>query len=297
MSVNMQGDLLNSSRLFTHSIFYGRDILIATSHKKEIAIAPIFKECFGANIIIPDHFNTDQFGTFTGEIERKDSPLDAARKKCQEAHKASNVSLVIASEGSFGPHPTVFFVPADEEILLLTDYEYGLEIAVREVSTKTNFSGREVKTYKEVKEFAQAIGFPDHKVILRKAREDNSDIVKDIADWKELCSMTKSLLNKYDSLFIETDMRAMNNPSRMYVIAQAAKKLTKLLVSTCPCCQTPGFDISDVVSGLPCSLCSSPTGSILKHVYVCKKCSYKKEIQYPNSKKYEDPMYCDWCNP
>lgn len=288
---------INYNVNFQDSIFYGRDILIATSHKKELAIGPVLQEKFNSNIITPENFNTDIFGTFSGEIERKDSPLEAARKKCKEAHKAYNANLVIASEGSFGPHPTLFFVPADEEILLLTDYEHKLEIAVREVSTKTNFSGKDAKTYEEVKEFAETAGFPDHKVILRKAYQDNSHIVKNIAHWQELSSMTQLFLNKYGSLFIETDMRAINNPTRMSVIEQAANKLSELMVSTCPHCQTPGFDIGEIVQGLPCSLCHAPTKSTLKRVYICKKCNYKKEVHYPNGKFYEDPMYCDRCNP
>ncbi|MBS1780388.1 MAG: hypothetical protein JST70_13740 [Bacteroidetes bacterium] len=278
-------------------MFFQRDILIATSHKKEAAIAPVLRERFQSKIIVPGGFNTDRFGTFTGEIERIHSPLDAARKKCAVASKTYNAGLVIASEGSFGPHPTLFFVPADDEILLLTDYENDLEIAVREISTQTNFSGKEVKTAEEVKDFAQAIGFPDHKIILRKAERDNAHIVKDIANWEELLMTAEMFMNRYDSFFIETDMRAMNNPTRMSVITQAAKKLAGLMASKCPGCQVPGFDVGEVVPGLPCSLCSAPTKSTLKKVYVCKKCNYSKEVYYPNKKRHEEPMFCDWCNP
>lgn len=282
---------------FSDSIFFQRNILIATSHKKEAAIGPMLQEKFKSNIIIPDGFNTDRFGTFSGEIEREDTPLDAARRKCKAASQAYNANLVIASEGSFGPHPTLFFVPADDEILLLIDYENELEIGVREISTKTNFSGKEVKTNEEVKEFANAIGFPSHKVILRKAREDNSHIVKDITNWDELSMKAELLMNKYGSLFIETDMRAMNNPTRMSVIAHAAQKLAELMVSNCPNCRTPGFDVGEIVPGLPCSLCNAPTKSTLKKVYICKKCNYIKDVYYPNKKQNEEPMYCDWCNP
>lgn len=282
---------------FQNSIFYGRDILIATNHKKEVAISPPLKEKFNSNIITPEGFNTDIFGTFSGEIERKDSPLDTARKKSYEAYRIFNVDLVIASEGSFGPHPTLFFIPADDEILLLTDYKHNLEIAVREVSTKTNFSGGDVKTFDEAKKLAHHMGFPEHKVILRKAKEDNTHIKKDVSDWQELSLMINMFLSEHGSLFIETDMRAMNNPTRMSVIARAAIKLSEQMISTCPECKIPGFGIGEVVSGLPCSLCNAPTKSTLKHIYTCKKCDYKKDVYYPNEKHFEEPMFCDWCNP
>lgn len=281
----------------TNDIFFKRDILIASNHKKEEAIRPILEEKFLASIIVPHGFDTDKFGTFSGEIERVDSPLETARRKCKAASEAYGINLVIASEGSFGPHPTMFYIPANDEILLLADYDNDVEIAVRELSTNTNFSGKEANSNEEVMEFARTIGFPSHKVILRKSREDSSHIIKNINDWMELSSVTDILLNKYGKLFIETDMRAMNNPTRMSVIAKAANKLADLMASKCPDCQIPGFAVGEVVQGLPCSLCNAPTKSTLKHIYICKKCNYKKEVVNPNNKLYEEPMYCDWCNP
>ncbi|MGN6396011.1 MAG: DUF6671 family protein [Mucilaginibacter sp.] len=282
---------------FSDSIFFQRNFLIATSHKKEEAIAPVLREKFQANVIVPEGFNSDMFGTFTGEIERVGSPLDAARKKSKAAASAFNASLVIASEGSFGPHPSLYFVPADDEILLLTDYKNDLELAVREVSTDTNFSAKQVASLDEVKTFAEAAGFPGHKVILKKSNNDYSHLVKNIKSWDELQLISKVFLADYGSLFIETDMRAMNNPTRMSVIAQTAEKLAVLMNSKCPHCKTPGFDVGKIVPGLPCISCKLPTESTLKYIYICKKCKYHQDSYYPNKKSFEDPQFCEWCNP
>ncbi len=279
------------------SIFFRRDFLIATQHRKEDAIGPVLKKIFKANIIVPENFNTDIFGTFSGEIERAGTPLETARRKSKAASVAFNASLVIASEGSFGPHPSLYFIPADDEILLLTDYENDIEIAVREVSTKTNFSGKEVKTLDKLKSFSETAGFPGHKVILKSLDEEHSTIMKDIQSWDELQSAGEDLLAAHGKLLIETDMRAMNNPTRMLVIAQAAEKLANLMNSTCRRCKTPGFDVGKSVPGLPCSLCKLPTESTLKHVYICKKCDYHEDEYYPYKKSVEDPKYCQWCNP
>ncbi|RTY96888.1 hypothetical protein EKL98_16285, partial [Flavobacterium bomense] len=97
--------------------------------------------------------------------------------------------------------------------------------------------------------------------------------------------------------YIETDMRAMYNPTRMKVIEKAAFKLVDKIKSLCPKCRTPGFGIIDRREGLPCQQCHFPTRSTLSHIYSCQKCSYKKEEKYPNGKQTEDPMYCDICNP
>ncbi|MGZ3757356.1 MAG: DUF6671 family protein [Mucilaginibacter sp.] len=282
---------------FSDSIFFQRNFLIATSHKKEEAIGPVLIGKFKANIIVPECFNTDMFGTFSGETERADSPLDTARRKSKAASIAYKIGLVIASEGSFGPHPSLNFVPADDEILLLTDYENNLEIAVRQVSTNTNFSGKQLTTIDEVKAFAQAAGFPSHKVILKKGYKDYSLIIKSITSLDELLLTSNLLLANYGSLFIETDMRAMNNPTRMSVIAQAAEKLSDLMNSLCPHCQTPGFDVGSIVPGLPCIECKLPTESPLKYVYICKRCAYQQDSYYPNKESFEDPRFCKWCNP
>lgn len=62
------------------------------------------------------------------------------------AMELANCDLAVASEGSFGPHPTIYFVHADDEFLLFIDKKNDLEIIVRELSTVTNFNGSEIKT-------------------------------------------------------------------------------------------------------------------------------------------------------
>jgi hypothetical protein len=47
--------------------------------------------------------------------------------------------------------------------------------------------------------------------------------------------------------FVETDMRAMYNPSRMTVIQNATKK--EKINSCCPHCNIPGFGITDAKRG------------------------------------------------
>lgn len=278
------------------SIFRGRSLVIATNHGKEQAIRPIL-ETLGVKCIIPSGLDTDQFGTFTGEIERIVDPLEAARLKCELACQAYGCSLAVASEGSFGPHPSMFFIPADDEIVILRDLENKLEIKAREISTKTNFSGRLCQTWEDAESFAAAALFPEHALIARISQNNAARIVKGIKDWKHLKEMTGSFLADHGSIFLETDMRAMHNPSRMKVIASATVKLLETIQRLCPGCGMPGFDIQDIKAGLPCGHCGAPTRSTLARIYECQKCLYRLEQAYPNGKEKEDPMYCDWCNP
>ncbi|MBK7763160.1 MAG: hypothetical protein IPI46_07275 [Bacteroidetes bacterium] len=278
-------------------MFQGRKLIIATKHEKEKAIAPILEKELGVHCITVPNFDSDLLGTFTGEIEREDEPLETARKKCLLAMELANSDLAIASEGSFGPHPSIFFAYADDEILLFIDKKNDLEIFIRVLSTDTNFNVREVNTIAELKDFAIQCQFPAHALIVKKSKNDFSDITKGITDWNALKGAVNHLLETQGSAYIETDMRAMYNPTRMQVIAQATQKLANKINSYCPVCHAPGLGITAIKEGLPCNQCSSPTHSIISYLYGCQKCNYEKEEMFPNQKETEDPMYCDNCNP
>ncbi len=278
-------------------MFQGRKLIIATKHQKEKVIAPLLEDALGVVCFVNESFDTDTLGTFTGEVERELDPIATARQKCLLAMELSNCDLGVASEGSFGPHPSLFFVNADDEFLIFIDKKNSLEIIVRDLSTETNFNGKEIESEKELLEFAQSVHFPSHGLILRKSKTDNSEIIKGITDLDQLKAAFKKLLEKSKSIYAETDMRALYNPSRMQVIEAAAKKLLAKINAVCPQCNTPGFGITDAKRGLECSLCGSPTQSTLSYLYVCQHCQYTKEEMHPHGKTSEDPMYCDYCNP
>lgn len=278
-------------------MFENRKLIIATKHRKESVIAPILERELGVRCFVDETFDTDLLGTFTGEVERQLDPISTAREKCLQAMKINDCELGIASEGSFGPHPSLFFVSADDEFLIFIDKKNNLEIIARELSTETNFNGKELKSENELLDFAQSIGFPAHGLILRQSKNDISEIHKGITDPEILKTTFENLRSNHHAVYVETDMRAMYNPTRMEVIKKAAEKLVEKIKSACPVCQMPGFVIAQAKKGLECSLCGSPTNSTLSYLYQCQHCNFTKEEMYPNKKTAEDPMYCDYCNP
>ena len=278
-------------------LFEGRTLAIATMHKKEDVIAPLLETALGVKCIAGNTINTDQFGTFSGEIERTQTPIEAAISKCMAAMQQYNCDLAVASEGSFGHHPSIFFIPADEEYLVLIDKINGLKIIARYISTNTNFMGKEIRNKDELIAFADKIGFPSHGIILKNKAIENKRIIKDFKDPESLIKAYHELNKNGAIVLAETDMRAMNNPTRMNVIAETTTKLIEKIQSTCPVCNFPGFSITDAVKGLPCSLCNAPTRSVKAYIYECEHCNYKKEDKYPNKITAENPRYCDYCNP
>jgi len=278
-------------------MFAGRTLVIATMHEKEKVLAPVAEKELGVQVFVPENFNTDRFGTFTGEIVRAASPLETARAKAEAAIKETGYDLALASEGSFGPHPVIGIIPANEEWLFLLDKKNNIEVVVRELSTETNYDGKICKSTEEVLAFAKAAGFPEHGLIIRKNKNENEFISKGIRDTVQLLNITRELLENEKELFIETDMRGMMNPTRLKVIAAAGEKLMKKLKSLCPACDSPGFDVEEIIPGLPCSECGLPTRSPKATVLRCKRCGFEKINEFPKGMFVEDPMYCDNCNP
>lgn len=269
--------------------------VIATMHAKEQAIAPAFAEVLGVECVLPPTgFDSDVFGTFSGEIARSLSPLETARRKAQAALAVSSATMAIASEGTFGPHPVLGFVPADEELMYVYDREQDIEVWVYEITTDTNFAAKDIQSLVELREFAQKAGFPAHALIVRSPE---SIIHKGIQAADELQAIAEPLLDTFGRIRVETDMRAMHNPTRMRFLAEVAHRLAKKLGTNCPACGTGGYAVVETIAGLPCGLCSSPTRRTKAAIHRCLRCAHSHEQPFPDGIFTEDPTYCDFCNP
>ena len=279
------------------SLFKDRVLVIATMHGKEMVIAPMFQAEYGVSCLVLENFDSDQFGTFSGEIERSQSPIDTLKAKCNLGHELSGYDLVIATEGSFGSHPDLPFCTAHDELILLMDYKYNVSFSTRILTTETNFQGKKIGSQKELLCFCECISFPNHAIILRNEEQSMVYLKKGINDWEELISAFEQCMLLHGSVFVETDMRAMHNPLRMKQIEQLTQKLIDKLNVLCPSCQMPGFGVTSVALGLPCLICESPTNAILKHILTCAACHHQEEVYYPNGRKSEEPTFCPACNP
>jgi hypothetical protein len=278
--------------------FKDRIAVLATMHSKEQVIAPLLEGIL--SIEVPSNFNTDQFGTFTRDIDRAGTQIEAARRKIEAALQLTGHSLGIASEGSFGAHPMLFGLPYNQEIVLLIDQANSLEIIGRANSTETNFRHQVVQNFDQAQIFANSVGFPEHGLIAMPVEREFANaehIIKGITSVDQLESAVHELVNQFGSTHLETDMRAMYNPTRMKVIAQATQNLVEKLFSQCPNCQCPGFDVTQVKRGLPCALCKTPTALIRSEIYRCQACQFEQEKLFPTGHPTADPGQCEYCNP
>ncbi|WP_124975014.1 DUF6671 family protein [Aphanothece sacrum] len=283
------------------SWFANRNLVIATMHKKEQVIMPLVEAELGVNCITIPDFNTDQFGTFTRDINRRGTQIEAARKKAQTALEITGETLAIASEGSFMSHPAFPFVSCDREIVLLLDQKHDLEIIGQEISTETNHTHQSIKTLDEALNFAEKTKFPDHGLVVMLSPKsiDKNYIYKGINTENKLIETVEKCLKQSNNgtIHIETDMRAMFNPTRMKVIEKATQNLIKTIYQQCPQCYYPGFDVIKRQSGLPCGLCGLATDSILLDIYQCQQCNFSQEKKFPTGIETADPSQCQYCNP
>lgn len=277
--------------------FKGRRIVVATKHAKEKVIAPRLTNAFKLDCFVSDQIDTDLLGTFTGEVERVLSAYESAKRKCNWAMDVTQANLAIASEGSFGPHPSFPFMAAHEEMLLLIDRKNNWEFLVKSLATDTNFYSATVESMEQLEPFLQRALFPTHALIVKKSVHDATHCCKGIQTLDLLHETVRHFIDKYGSCQVETDMRAMHNPTRMHLIGELTDRLIYQMRQTCPACSTPGFRMTAIERGLPCILCGSPTRSVAVEIFSCQNCSHTDRRKRPDAPEKEDPMYCDFCNP
>ena len=280
--------------------FAGRRLGVATIHGKESVIGPALMKMLPIDgFTAIDGVDTDRFGAFSGEVRRVLDPLETCKAKARHGAHVSGLDLVVASEGSFGPYPPAPFMSCDQEILALYDAHDGTFFEYCHVSLNTVFGGETCTELRQVKAFAERMKFPTHGLVVRTREKWCADdaMKKGITDEAEISEFVTWLIEKYGSCWVETDMRAMMNPTRMRVIGETAERFAQELATLCTFCGSCWFRITQALPGLPCGLCGWPTESIRAHVRTCRVCAYASTSPRPDGKATEEPQYCGNCNP
>jgi hypothetical protein len=276
--------------------YAGASFALLTKHAKERAIAPRFEQVLGASVRLVDSFDTDTLATFTRDVPRFGSQIDAARRKAELAIELSGIPLGLGSEGSFAPGP-FGLVSFNLEMLTLIDRQRGLEITGA-VRLPGHHSSGSFDDWDKLTAFAEDMKFPSHAVVLRPNGERDLRIRKDIADWDALHTTFQECvsLSERGIVFVESDLRAHRNPSRMQNIGTACDDLLSRMLCVCPACAAPGFGLARYEIGLPCAWCSEPTNDWKAQEFRCVICPHLES--HPRTDfKTADPTHCPFCNP
>ncbi|WP_255089062.1 MULTISPECIES: DUF6671 family protein [unclassified Synechococcus] len=278
----------------------GREVSLATRHGKERAMARPFRKALGTELVLAAGFDTDSLGSFSGERPRPADAETTCRLKAEAGMDATGLTLGLASEGSFGPHPSLPFLPLAIEWMTWVDRDRNLVITERLVGCRTNFAHCSAAPGAELGPWLDRIGFPTHAVIVRPHQAGAEPFLrKGLRAEAELrAAIEQASRRSADGLaLVETDMRAHRNPTRMAAIRRLAFLLVRRIASACPACTSPGWGRVDVRSGLPCSWCGSPTPLVRHEVFGCVSCSHTEERPRPDGLGQANPQHCPLCNP
>jgi hypothetical protein len=281
-----------------NSPYQGAHVALATMHDKERAIEKPLRQRLAMAVNVVSSINTDSFGTFTGEIPRAGSMADAALRKALAAITATGLSYGIGSEGSFGPHPAIPFLPSSTELITFVDRQRGLEIRETVRTQPTNFSSVTISPGDDLSDFVKTARFPSHALVVApNTPADHPYFQKGITEPGALASaIADACARSTDGkACITTDMRAHMNPTRMAVIRRLARRLATRLATLCPACNMPGFGERDIERGLPCSDCGTPTDLPNAYITRCVSCAFVRRTPVPV--QMADPGQCPSCNP
>lgn len=271
---------------------------MVTKHAKLDLVSPALSSLDLVPRLV-DEVDTDTFGTFSGEIPRSARAEDTVVAKARAGLEACpSAELGVASEGSFGPHPYLPFVPGGVELVAIVGRDGHFIVGV-DVTTETNFASLETSSEEGVSAFLERIGFPSHAVLVGSKRSDPrraSSIVKGINDYDTLRRELSRIVHDHGTALVETDMRAHMNPTRRQAITRAAEDMARRARVACPRCAKPGFCVVEVVPGLPCSQCGCATGKAKERISACRACRYR-QVTPAEGSPYADPYHCPECNP
>jgi len=275
-----------------------RDQLIAvgTRHGKAEQLGPPFADVLGAHLVTPADLDTDQFGTFSGEVIRTLTAPEAARAKARLAIRASGLSCGLASEASYGLLPTTGWY-GHEEILVFLDETRGIEVLEGHRTTSVPGICHRVTHAVELPPSIIA-GLPAQALIVRpSAGGDGGDIVKGVTDEASLATAIAAAACRSDDglALVEPDLRAHHNPSRRVILSRLGRTLARRLATRCPACGTPGFGRVGSEPGLPCRVCGSPTELSRNEIHSCAVCPHRS-VQAA-SVGFAEPRWCPECNP
>lgn len=266
-------------------------------HGKADILKPLFSEI--EMECVPAPVDTDTLGTFSGEVERVGSVIETLRKKiliC--SNKYPEAEFIVASEGTFGPHPMFGLFQTGLESLLFWHRSNKTESYAEFLDFHPLVAEYVFTSNEGAQDFFDKVNFPVNGIMVHsenslqpifKGLHDREDVFEAIA----ACIASSPERN----IVLKTDLRACHNERRRMAIYEAGKKLIKVLKSFCPSCSHPGFVINKSIPGLECDQCGAPTRLAEKVVLTCNACGMIEERLRPDGKDYADPGDCDFCNP
>ncbi|MFM1759111.1 MAG: hypothetical protein RLY75_381, partial [Pseudomonadota bacterium] len=198
---------------------------------------------------------------------------------------------------AFSVDPFAGMLAWNSELVILIDSKLQLEITGFYSAPAQN-NHAYVKHWEELEKFSHTALFPSHLLVIKPTDQYHPQSIKNIGNIKQLKDAFEwARANSSKGLvYVENDLRAFANPTRMENIRLATLDLANKINSLCPACQTPGYWIKDIQRGLPCNACGMPTNQEITKIWGCLKCEHR-DVEGIKMLKFADPSLCSHCNP
>lgn len=229
-------------------------IALLTRHGKERVLALVLEPALEGVLQRIDDFDTDTLGSFTREIPRVGTQIEAARTKARIGMTRTGLVRGLGSEGAFGADPFAGLMPWNVEILVLVDDVRGIEI-VGMAQGPAMHAHWAVSDWPTAAAFAREARFPEHHLVVRADDQHDPAYEKgiDAREALEAAFLRAQARSTAGRVFLESDLRAHANPTRMAMIGRAAEDLAARYRSRRPRCASPGYSVVERQAGLPCS--------------------------------------------
>jgi hypothetical protein len=275
--------------------YCGQSVALATLHQKGALAKDPFLEILGMRVeeVTVD---TDQFGTFSGDVERTLTPKEVLKAKAELGIAHSHSKYGLASEGTIGADPVVGFLNSDIEHAGFLDSVNNLFISHSFRSFDIQAHTHQYTPGEDLTLFLAKADFPHHQLIVKSFDDGVKPLAKGISTLEELTTVLRSAdAEGLMKITIESDLRAHTSPSRAANIKKAFAELAAKINTPCPQCDCPGWAITSSIPGLACLDCGEETEAVKAYIYGCISCTFTQEGDLVA--EGVDPSRCNWCNP
>jgi hypothetical protein len=271
-------------------------VAVATKHGKLSQIAPAFDGLKEWQLELAP-IDTDEFGTFSGEVERTLSPRETVIEKAKAGARSLGLDYGIASEGTIGAHPHLPFINSDYELMAFVCLSEDVAVVESYLSADINAYTQDVSHSSDLEEIFRSLDLPNHAANIVVETKLGRQVLKGFTDMHEVQKIIEQYLaDDTKSVRVESDFRAMNSPSRQANIAICAQRLALRVGANCPECSHFGWGRVGYEYGLPCVSCGLMNESVANAEKLgCPSCDFVELNEF--AQEAIDPSRCEFCNP
>ncbi|QLI82986.1 hypothetical protein HZU75_16475 [Chitinibacter fontanus] len=277
------------------SQYEGRLVVVASRHDKAAAIARPMHKLLGVQLWSPPDLDTDQFGTFSGDVPRPGTPIEMLRAKIALCRRLFPNPIMLASEGAYSQHPIFPSLGLAQEWMMWDDADNGLVLIEHKTRITPFYYATRLESSEQLAPQLERCGWPKLAVTLHAA-DLNVPSFKGLRATAEIEHALAHLQGLgAQQIQLATDMRAHLHPPRQRTLRHLAARLARRVRTACPQCQQLGFGARFCETGLACSDCNTPSQQLKMRGVRCEHCGYGHASWQASG--YADPYYCTYCNP